>query len=121
MEALLQGTQPPGNVAPLTGIREAYIRLSGDYEMTGVFHSERVALSTVNSSTMAGMVANALNKALVNEFQQYPRWWERFTSTQDFSSLQQAKFITLGRHARCKPTLPGAWWSSHSARWWAPG
>jgi hypothetical protein len=108
MEALLQGTQPPGNVAPLTGIREAYIKLSGDYEMTGVFHSQRVGLSTVNSSTMAGMVANALNKALVNEFQQYPRWWERFTSTQDFSSLQQAKFITLGGIGELPTVAEGA-------------
>ena len=69
-EALLNGVQPPAGVAPLSGIRELYVLLSGDYEMTGLFRSDRLSLASVNSSTLAGLVANALNKAVVNEFQQ---------------------------------------------------
>ncbi len=36
--------------------------LSGDFEMEGLFHTDRVQFANVNSSTMAGLVANALNK-----------------------------------------------------------
>lgn len=95
LEALLSGRQPD-KVAPLSGIREAYIHLSGDYEMTGVFNPERIGLANVTSSTMAGLVANALNKAVINAFQAYPRWWEKIVTVEDFGNLQQVKWITLG-------------------------
>ncbi len=42
------------------------------------------------------MVADLLNKRVVNEFMQYPRWWEPVTAQEDFASLQQVKWITLG-------------------------
>ena len=75
LAALIEGVRPR-NARPLSGIREAYLLLCGDYEMTGLFHAERVTLANVNSTTMANIVANVLNKVVVNEFQQYPRWWE---------------------------------------------
>jgi hypothetical protein len=96
LEALINGNLPPKGVAPLTGIREAYMLLSGDYEMTGLFHSDRIQFANVTSATMANIVANALNKVIVNQFQEYPRWWEKIVSAQDFSSLQSVKWITLG-------------------------
>jgi hypothetical protein len=96
LDALLQGRVPEGGVHPLSGIREAYVLLSGDYEMTGLYRPERVSLANVNASTMAGMVANALNKSVVKGFQEYPRWWEPIVFQEDFSSLQQVKWITLG-------------------------
>ena len=40
-EALLAGTRPPDGIQPLTGIREMYHLLSGDYELTGLFHGEK--------------------------------------------------------------------------------
>lgn len=95
-DALLAGTRPPDGIQPLTGIREMYHLLSGDYELTGLFHGERVYLANVNSATMASLVANALNKVVVNEFQEYPRWWEPITSVMDFNNLQQVKWISLG-------------------------
>jgi hypothetical protein len=107
-EALLAGTKPQGDVPPVSGIRELYILLSGDYEMTGIFHQERVYLANVNSSTMAGMVANALNKAVVNLFQEYPRWWEPISQVMDFSSLQQVKWITLGGVGELPTVAEGA-------------
>lgn len=96
LEALLMGRTPQSGVRPLSGIREAYTLLSGDYEMSGLYHPERVQFANVNCSTMAGLVANALNKSVINMFQSYPRWWEPITLIQDFSSLQQIKWITLG-------------------------
>jgi len=94
--ALLAGTSPSDGVAPLSGIRELYHILSGDYEMTGLYQADRVMLANVTSSTMAGLVANALNKVLVKAFQEYPQWWAPFVTIQDFTSLQDIRWITLG-------------------------
>ena len=55
-----------------------------------------MGLAAVDSSTMAGMVANAMNKVVVNEFQQYPRWWEPIVTIEDFANLQTVRWITLG-------------------------
>ena len=96
LDAMLNGVRPPQEIQPLTGIRELYHLLSGDYEMTGQFQAERVQFAAVTSSTMANLVANALNKRVINEFQQYPRWWEPVVLAEDFASLQNIKWITLG-------------------------
>jgi hypothetical protein len=45
---------------------------------------------------MAQLVANVLNKRVVNAFQEYPHWWERVVTIEDFTSLQQIRWITLG-------------------------
>ncbi|MCB0232531.1 MAG: hypothetical protein KDH90_25985, partial [Anaerolineae bacterium] len=95
-DALLSGGRPADGVRPLSGIREAYVLLSGDYDMRGMFMPDNVGLANVNSTTMAGMVANALNKRVVNLFQEYPRWWERIVTRENFNTLQQVKWITLG-------------------------
>lgn len=96
LEALIEGRRPAGGIQPLSGIREAYVLLSGDFEMTGMFQGDNVGLANVDSSTMAGLVANALNKVVVNRFQTYPRWWEPIVTVEDFTSLQEVKWITLG-------------------------
>jgi hypothetical protein len=93
--ALIDGVRPK-NVRPLSGLREAYLLLSGDYEMTGRYHAERVELAAVDSTSMANIVADLLNKRVVNAFQKYPRWWEAFVRQEDFNSLQTVQWITLG-------------------------
>jgi hypothetical protein len=42
------------------------------------------------------MVANALNKIVVNEFVQYPHWWEPICIEQNFPSLHAVRWTTLG-------------------------
>jgi hypothetical protein len=96
LEAMLEGKSPGGDVAPLTGIREFYNIMSGDYELTGMFQGDRVYLANVTSSTMANLVADALNKRVMNEFIQYPKWWLPIVLEEDFASLQQVKWISLG-------------------------
>jgi len=95
-EAMLSGVMPAEGVRPLTGIRELYTLLSGDYEMNGVFQPDRISFANVTTATMAGLVANALNKRVINEFQQYPQWWMPIVSEEDFQNLQQVKWISLG-------------------------
>lgn len=107
-DALLSGTRAPDGVRPLSGIREAYILLSGDYDMWGMFRPENVGLAAVNSTTMAGMVANALNKRVVNAFQAYPKWWEPLVVAENFNTLQQVKWITLGGVGELPTVAEGA-------------
>ena len=57
---------------------------------------------------MANITANALNKTVVNMFQNYPHWWERITSEQDFTNLQQVKWITLGGVGELPTVAEGA-------------
>ncbi len=108
LDALIAGVRTPDGVQPLTGIREAYHLLSGDFEMSGLFHPDRVQFANVNSSTMAALVANALNKRLINEFQQYPQWWAPFASIEDFTNLQDVRWITLGGVGELPTVAEGA-------------
>jgi hypothetical protein len=108
MEALVGGVRPEGDIQPLSGIREAYHLLSGDYEMSGMFHPDRIMFANVNSSTMAALVANALNKRLINEFQSYPQWWTPIVTTEDFASLQTVRWITLGGVGELPTVAEGA-------------
>lgn len=108
LEALIAGRTPAGGVRPLSGIREAYTLLSGDFSMKGVFEPENVSLANVNSTTMAGIVANALNKVVVTMFQAYPRWWAPIVIEQDFATLQEVKWITLGGVGELPTVAEGA-------------
>ena len=57
---------------------------------------------------MASLVANALNKRLVNEFIQYPQWWAPLVSEEDFTSLQAVRWITLGGVGELPTVAEGA-------------
>jgi hypothetical protein len=105
---MVSGTRPPKGVRPLTGIRELYMLLSGDYELTGRFHDDRVYLANVTTSTMAGLVANALNKVVVNMFQSYDQWWAPAVTIRDFASLQDVRWITLGGVGELPTVAEGA-------------
>lgn len=107
-EALLAGARPPDGIRPLSGIRELYTLLSGDYEMTGLFQDERVYLANVTSSTMAQIVANVLNKRVMVEFAQYPQWWRPIVTIESFTSLQQVRWITLGGVGELPTVTEGA-------------
>jgi hypothetical protein len=108
LDAMLAGKRPAGNVPPLSGIRELYHLLSGDYEMTGVFQGERITLAAVTCATMAGLVANALNKRVINEFQTYPQWWSKIVIEEDFANLQDVRWITLGGVGELPTVAEGA-------------
>ena len=107
-EALMLGVSPPSGVAPLSGVRELYHLLSGDYDMHGIYHGDRIQFANVTSATMANITANVLNKTVINQFQQYPHWWKRITSEQDFTNLQQVKWITLGGVGELPTVAEGA-------------
>jgi len=108
LESLVSGVRPPDGIRPLTGIRELYHLLSGDYEMSGVYQPDRIMFSNVNSSTMASMVANVLNKRVVQEFSQYPQWWTPIVREDDFASLQAVRWNILGGIGELPTVAEGA-------------
>ena len=57
---------------------------------------------------MANLVANVLNKRVVNEFMQYPQWWTPVVSEEDFASLQAVRWITLGGVGELPTVAEGA-------------
>jgi len=107
LEALIVGKRPK-NARPLSGSREAYILLSGDYDMHGKFLPENVGLAAVSTTTMAGIVANALYTGVINQFMQYPKYWEPLVTVKNFSTLQQIRWITLGGVGELPTVAEGA-------------
>lgn len=107
-EALLAGVNPDGSIPPLTGIRELYMLLSGDYEMTGLYHPDRIQFANVTTATMANITADLLNKRVMAEFQVYPQWWLPIVNIEDFPTLQDAKWIVLGGVGELPTVAEGA-------------
>jgi hypothetical protein len=84
--------------ARLSGIRELYLMLTGDYDLHGGFNAERVQFATTADFT--GLVKNALNKIVVNTWDQLGRagydWWARVVRTEHFNSLQTITGTLVG-------------------------
>lgn len=86
-------------IARLTGIRELYHLLTGDYEFHGGYYPDRVALQHT-TTTFAGLVKNAMNKAIAERWGQLGRagydWWRRIVTVEHFETLNQITWIITG-------------------------
>lgn len=96
------------DVPRLSGIRELYDLLTGDYERYGRFRPDRVTFANATTSTMASVVANALNKVLVAAFEMRPQWWTPIVAEYDFPTMNAPKWITLGGIADLDTVSEGA-------------
>lgn len=85
-------------VAKLSGIRELYLMLTGDYDLHGGYNQERVQLATTADFT--GLVKNALNKIVVNTWDQLGKagydWWTRIVRVEHFNSLNTITGTLVG-------------------------
>ncbi len=85
-------------VARLTGIRELYHMLTGDYDLHGGYYPDRARLATTSDFT--GLVKNALNKIVVNQWEQLGRagydWWRKIVVTEHFESLNGITGTLMG-------------------------
>ncbi|NMC29377.1 MAG: hypothetical protein GYA45_04830 [Pelolinea sp.] len=85
-------------VRPLTGIRELYLMLTGDYNLHGGYFADRVQLATTVDFT--GLVKNSLNKIVVNTWEQLGRagydWWSRITRVEHFNTLNTITGTLIG-------------------------
>jgi len=84
--------------AHLTGIRELYMMLTGDYDLHGGFHGERIQLATTADFT--GLVKNALNKIINNQWELLGAagydWWKKIVKVEHFSSLNDITGVLMG-------------------------
>jgi len=85
-------------VRPLSGIRELYLMLTGDYNLHGGYFAERVQMATTADFT--GLVKNALNKIVVNTWEQLGRagydWWTRIARVEHFNTLNTITGTLIG-------------------------
>jgi hypothetical protein len=84
--------------ARLSGIRELYLMLTGDFELHGGYYGERISLAT--TVDFAGLVKNALNKIVVNSFERMGTagydWWKKIALVEHFTSLQSITGTLVG-------------------------
>ena len=92
----LEVPEEHSDIPRLSGIREMYLMLSGDYDFYGTFNPERVRLSNVTASSMTSVVKNVLNKVLLQAYNVRPRWWAPIAYEEDFGSLNQVTWMKTG-------------------------
>ena len=97
-------------VARLSGIRELYMMLTGDTELVGGYHPSRLMLSTTADFT--GLVKNAMNKIVVNTWDQLGRagytWWDRIAVVEHFNSLNSITGTLVGTVGSLPTVAEGA-------------
>ena len=85
-------------VERLSGIRDLYLTLTGDVDLHGGYHPEHARLAT--TATMPNLVKNALNKVIVQQWDELGRagyrWWEPIVSVEHFNSLQAITGVLVG-------------------------
>jgi len=99
----LLGAERPEDLAKvkparLSGIRELYLMMTGDYDFSGGYDPARVQFAA--TSDLAGVLKNALNKLIVQKWQELGRagyrWWEPVVSVEHFNSLQSLTGVLVG-------------------------
>lgn len=94
-----------------SGIREAYLWLTGDYDFVGGYHRDRVQFqhATVN---FPGLLKNALNKSMVNHWSRFGKagydWWKKVVTVEHFDSLQDVTWLIFGTIGSLPQVLEGA-------------
>jgi hypothetical protein len=86
------------SIPRLSGIRELYLTLTGDYELHGGYYPQRAQLA--GTSDFSGLVKNALNKLVANTWDELGRagydWWKQVTVQEHFSSLHDITGTLIG-------------------------
>ena len=103
VDDLFQVPREPGAqtapVARLSGVRELYHLLTGDYDFHGGVYPERTALQHTTAN-FTGLVKNAMNKAIVERWNQLGRagygWWEKVVHVEHFETLNQVTWVITG-------------------------
>jgi len=98
------------SVRPLSGIRELYMMLTGDYNLHGGFFSDRAQFATTADFT--GLVKNALNKIVVNTWEQLGLagydWWNRVCRIEHFQSVNSITGTLVGTVGTLPTVAEGA-------------
>jgi hypothetical protein len=76
-----------------------YVALTGDYEWHGVFRPERVMLTGADTTTLANLATNAMNKVVQSQLSllTFYRWYEKIAvPTANDGSLHDMSWISFG-------------------------
>ncbi len=77
-------------VARLSGVRELYMMLTGDFDLHGGFDPIHAQFGGTTAD-FTGLVKNALNKVVVNSFERMGRagydWWKNIVQVEHFETL----------------------------------
>jgi hypothetical protein len=86
-------------VARLSGIRELYLMLTGDYDLHGGFDPIRAQFGGTTAD-FSGLVKNALNKIIVNSFSNMGKagydWWRNILLVEHFNNLNTITGTLVG-------------------------
>jgi hypothetical protein len=86
------------NIARLSGVRELYHMLTGDFDYHGGYYPDRVQLATTADFT--GLVKNAMNKIIVERWAALGRagydWWKKICVVEHFNSLKSITGTLIG-------------------------
>lgn len=86
------------SVAKLSGIRELYLSLTGDYDLHGGYFPQRARLAT--TADFSGLVKNSLNKLVANTWEELGRagydWWKNVSVQEHFNSLHEISGTLIG-------------------------
>jgi hypothetical protein len=86
------------NVPRFTGIREAYITITGDRFFDGRYHWEESVVREANETTtsvLSNVVLNSMTKRLVKDYQAQPKWWEPICIKTPVVDMKQQNRIRL--------------------------
>jgi hypothetical protein len=98
-------------VHKFSGIKEAYLMLSGDYGFVGDVDA-RLAKFQGTTATFPNLVANALNKAVLAQWNLLGKagynWWEKIATVETFETLNEITWLRLGTIASLPVVAEGA-------------
>ena len=84
--------------ARLSGIREFYTRMTGDFDFTGGYFGERAQFAV--SADLPGVLKNVMNKLILARWEELGRsgyrWWEPIVQVEHFNSLQEITGVLVG-------------------------
>jgi hypothetical protein len=104
----------PGAKLPPPELRRAdalYRAVTGDVELRGVFDPSRVAFAAANTTTLADLAVNAMNKVVLELYTNLSayRWYEQIVGVQATDgSLQDMQWLQFGGVANLPVVAEGA-------------
>ncbi len=86
-------------VARLSGIKELYMGLTGDFDLHGGLFPDRAQFQHT-TATFTGLVKNAMNKAVVQSWNRLGRegyeWWRKICHIEHFNTMHQITWVIFG-------------------------
>jgi hypothetical protein len=89
------------DVPALTGIREAYVSITGDKRIAGVLAPEDSVLEAneVTTGVLANVLANSMTKRVIADYAAQPKWWQPLVIRTVISDFKQQQRIHLNDFA----------------------